>query len=124
MATTISSKNVKGNRKVLQVSFRCPDGYYKIPDGLDLNDKSVVKRWYIRRGDLSIEYVDGRTEKIELWNPPQWDDYDYLSHSIEDAEDVGIEYSEDEEEEKEEEKEKENGAAPMWVSADTYSAAF
>jgi hypothetical protein len=39
---------------------------YKVPKGVDLEDKSVVKSWGVGRwqGDLHIQYVDGREETI------------------------------------------------------------
>lgn len=39
---------------------------YVLPEGLDLEDKTVVQDWWIKWGVLHVEYVDGRPEeKIE-----------------------------------------------------------
>ena len=103
-ATEESTKNTKGNRKIVHIDYHC-DGYFKIPDGLDLEDKTVVESWGVKYNTLYIYYVDGREEEIE----PVWDiepDWKYPNNcEIEDAEDYNVEYSEDEEEKEEEVKE-------------------
>ena len=99
-----STKNTKDNRKVVvaHYSYSYP---FKIPDGIDLEDETVVKGWGVRYGTLTIHYVDGREEEIE----PVYEieaDYKWPDEAeIVDAEDYNVEYSEDEEEEEEEEKE-------------------
>ena len=101
MATTTSTstKNIKGDRKVVRVSYRVPDAIFKIPDGLDLNDKSVVAHWGVKYGVLNIEYVDGREEEITWTIAPTEFDYKWSeSTTIENADDCCVEYSEDEEE--------------------------
>ena len=37
-----STKNTKDNRKVVAAKYYC-EGVFKIPDGIDLEDRSVVK---------------------------------------------------------------------------------
>ena len=103
-ATEESTKNIKGNRKFVHVKF-VTYGAFKIPDGLDLEDETVVKSWGVSLSTLYISYVDGREEEVECeWDvastmeAPEWE-------KIDDAEEWGIEYSEDEEEEEGEEEE-------------------
>ena len=43
-STEESTKNTKGNRKFVHVKFETY-GAFKIPDGLDLEDRTVVKSW-------------------------------------------------------------------------------
>ena len=109
MSSTVtnSTKNTKDNRKVVYAKYYC-DGCFKIPDGLDLEDKTVVKFWGVRYTTLHIHYVDGREEEIEaVWDiEPDWK---YPKVKIEDAEDYNIEYSDDEEEEDEEDEVKKEG---------------
>jgi len=90
------TKNIKGNRKVVVANYFC-QGLFKIPDGLDLSDETVVKCWTVRYGTLYIYFVDGREEEIETHvdTEPDWK---YPDCKIDDAEDYGVEYSEDEEE--------------------------
>jgi len=58
------TQNRKGNRLVVRAEYSGPEFYFKIPDGLDLEDKTVVKWWGVFYGELSIHYVDGREEQI------------------------------------------------------------
>jgi len=101
MSSTSNTINIKGNRKVVCATYYAPMSIFKIPDGLDLEDKSVVKCWYVRYNTLYICYVDGREEQIE----PHLDamdstDYKYPEETeIMEDEDCGVEYSEDEEDE-------------------------
>ena len=106
-STQESTKNIKGNRKVVYAKYYC-DGCFKIPDGVDLEDKTVVKFWGIKYAKLHIHYVDGREEEIEhVWDvEPDWKYPEKVK--IGDAEDYNIEYSDDEEEEEEEEEDEED----------------
>ena len=93
-----STKNTKENRKVVSASFYIPDFVFKIPDGLDLEDKEVVEDWWVKYGTLHIRYV-GKEDVEEI--DPHYDDKDYdykwpKTVSIEDAYD---EYEEEDEEE-------------------------
>ena len=58
-----STKNIKGGRQIVVATFLLPDAVYKIPDGLDLKDDTVVKNWFVKKGKLHIHYVNGE-EKI------------------------------------------------------------
>jgi len=91
------TKNVKENRKVVVANYFC-QGIFKIPDGLDLNDETVVNGWTVRYETLYIYYVDGRKEEIEshVDTEPDWKMPDI---EVKDADDYCVEYSEDEEEE-------------------------
>ena len=102
---TESSKNVKGNRKVVRAEYFPPSSVFKIPDGLDLEDNDIVERWYVKYDTLYIKYV-GKEEEEEI-EPEhaacESTDYKYPDDClIEDADDHGIEYDDDDEEEKEE----------------------
>lgn len=95
-----STKNIKGNRQVLVATFSPPDMIFKLPDGLDLNDKTVVENYWVRYGTLYIKYV-GNDIREEI-KPYQDCEPDYKRPDdikIEAAEDVGVEYTDDEEEE-------------------------
>ena len=101
MATQSSTKNTKDNRKVVVATFYPPQMVFKLPDGLDLEDKSVVGSYSHRYDTLYIYYVDGREEKIR-YEYLSTEDFDYKYSeelSIGDAEDYCVEYSDEEEEE-------------------------
>jgi len=91
-----STKNTKGNRKVVVATFSVPEAVFLIPDGLDLEDKSIVKTWFVRWNTLHIEYVTGVEEEIQYHYEPQIN-CKYPDTTIEDASDNGICFSEDEE---------------------------
>ena len=85
--------NTKDNRKVVVAHFNLCSTF-KIPDGLDLEDKSVVKNYHVKWSSLYIEYIDGKIEEIKSY------DEDALLPDeicIEDAEDYGIDYTDEEE---------------------------
>ncbi len=104
--TNSSTKNTKGNRQVVSASYAYPDMYFKIPDGIDLEDKNVVENWYVKYGTLNIIYVDGREEEIGPVHDPYDFDFKWATDTeICDADYCGVEYSEDEEEEEKEEEE-------------------
>ena len=98
---TSSTKNIKGNRKVVVATYMM-EIIFKLPDGIDLEDKTVVADWYVRWGTLHINYVDGREEEIEQsdgMSEPDWKRPD--DQFVIDADRYCVEYSEDEEEEEE-----------------------
>jgi len=95
-----STKNTKGNRKVVRAEYHAPERWFKIPDGLDLEDESVVENWYVRYGDLFIKYVGiEQEEEIESCMESESDYQRPTKFEIENADDFGIDYSDDEEEE-------------------------
>ena len=106
---TYSTKNTKDNRKVVVADYNFPKAIFKIPDGLDLEDKTLVQEWFVKKMYLNIIYVDGTCEEIPWeWDPTEEGvDWKYPDFQIEDAEDCGIDYSEDEKEEVEEDEDKE-----------------
>ncbi len=95
-----TTKNTRGNRKVVTVTYAAPTAVFKIPDGLDLEDKTVVNMWYVKYGTLHIHYTDGREEEIEWEDDLYENDYkrgvDGSMGDIEDADVYGVDYSEDE----------------------------
>ena len=60
-----STKNIKGDRKVVRVTIKPTEFYFKIPDGLDLEDKTVVEDWEYRNRRMYITYV-GKKEVEEI----------------------------------------------------------
>ena len=105
--TTASTKNIKDNRKVVVAKFYAPRIVFKIPDGIDLEDKTVVKKWWVRNGTLYINFVDGHNEEIDEEYSTGFEELNCVEEAdIEDADDWNVEYSEDEEEEDEKEEEK------------------
>ena len=94
-----STKNEKGNRLVLIAEYEYkPYTVFAIPDGLDLKDKNIVKKYWTLWNNLHIEYVDGRIEKIEAHYEYE-DNRKYPSElNIESAE-GHYDYDEEEEEE-------------------------
>lgn len=90
-----STMNIKGNRQVVVAQYRA-ESVFKLPDGLDLNDKNIVAEWGVKWDKLWITFTDGRLESIEPVLEAQMDcKYAYESE-IEPAADVGYEYEEDE----------------------------
>ena len=94
-----TTKNIKGDRKVVKVQLYTPEFIFKIPDGLDLEDETVVESWGYNCGSLHIKYVGKEdVEKIDQWDGGC--NYIYPENEeIIDADDGGVEYSEDESEE-------------------------
>lgn len=85
----------RNERKVVIVKYNQTDAY-KIPKGVDLEDKTVVENYGVKWGTLHIDYVDGREETVESEG---WDtDMKYPDEvRIENAKDWGINYDDDEE---------------------------
>jgi len=71
-----NTKNTKDNRKCVVVKYFEPVAVFKIPNGLDLEDKSIVKEWYVRYGTLHIYYTNGKTKEIE-WDNNLHEEFDY-----------------------------------------------
>ena len=95
-----STKNIKGDRKMVVAEYWPPVSYYKLPDGLDLEDKTVIKSYGIRWTTLYIEFVDGKTLEIEAANCAE-EEMDWKRPKSVEIEDVDewsrVEYSDDEE---------------------------
>ena len=94
-----STKNTKGNRKVVATIYQ--GGVFKIPDNLDLEDKSVVSEWFVKWNILYINYADGKKENIEPYMDYQ-DDYKFPNETLIEDEDrhsaLAAIYCEDEDE--------------------------
>ncbi len=92
--------NVKGQRKVVAVEYR-KEFSFKIPDGLDLEDQDVVKRYFVRWNKLHIVYTD-KDKQPDIIQTHYGDYEDELEipdeMKIANAEDYGVEYSDEEEE--------------------------
>jgi len=99
-----STKNVKGNRKMLQVTYYAPINYYRIPDNLDLEDKSVVEEYWVKWNTLYIKYV-GKKEVEKLGPEYSYADGDAFKRpdtvEIVDADEDYIEYEGESEEDEE-----------------------
>jgi hypothetical protein len=94
--------------KVVIVNYRINDAF-KIPKGLDLEDKTQVKNWGVKYNVLHIYKVDGTELEIESEGWIHSFDYKYPSCNdveIENASDWGID-DDDNEEEEENDKEQE-----------------
>ena len=52
-----------GDRKIV-VSHLYSNNLFKIPDGLDLEDKTKVEEWYVRYDELFIVYKNGVEQAI------------------------------------------------------------
>lgn len=55
-----------------------PESYFEIPYGLNLEDKTIVKEWWVKWQTLHIVYQDGREEEIEHIHESEGD-YKYPS---------------------------------------------
>jgi hypothetical protein len=96
-----STKNTKDNRQVVKATFYPPESVFEIPDGIDLEDETIVKWWEVKYNMLCICYVNGKLIQIS----PVWDGMDGdIKHPMDceiiSANDAGYEYDEDEDDEK------------------------
>ena len=73
-----STKNTKDNRLCVKVKYYEPYAVFNIPNGLDLEDKSIVNEWYVKYGTLYICYTNGKEKEIE-WDNISNEDFDYKS---------------------------------------------
>ncbi len=92
-----SNANVKGARKVV-VCHYTSESVFKLPDGLDLEDKTLIRNWGVKWGVLYVNYLSGE----KMIYSSEYDDHDahkYGDESIEDADDYNVEYTDDEEDE-------------------------
>lgn len=63
METKFDTLNIKGNRKVLRATY-ITESVFKLPDGVDLENKNQVEFWGVKWDTLYIKYVNGRKEEI------------------------------------------------------------
>ena len=89
-------RNIKGNRLCVVQEMYPHFAMWKVPEGLDLTDKIVVREWEICGDCLEITYVDGRKEEIEWYSDPyEYIQLDAKETMLEYADDWNVEYDED-----------------------------
>ena len=93
------TKNVKGNRQVVRAAYE-GESYFKIPDGLDLEDSTIVECWLVKWNVLSIKYV-GKEQLDEIQAYDEWglDLKNPFEEEIKSAGDADIDPYEDEDKE-------------------------
>jgi hypothetical protein len=101
MEAQSSTINIRGQRKVVAIEYH-KEFAFKIPDGIDMEDKNVVQHYFVKWDKLHIVYTDKdkQPDIIEV----DWKTYDDELNipndmRIADADEYGLEYSEDDEEE-------------------------
>jgi hypothetical protein len=96
----MSSKiNTKDNRHVVVATYYT-ESVFEIPDGLDLEDTTIVKYWGVRYNELFIVYVNGEEKTFSPKLDARDDDLKQPKElEIEPVEDVGYEYEEDDDDE-------------------------
>jgi len=89
---------MSSNRKIVRVQYSHQD-VFKLPKGLDLEDKTQVKSWVVKYNRLFITKVDGNVLIIDSEGWVQDCDYKHPDVAeIIDADDEDICYSDEEEE--------------------------
>lgn len=84
--------------KVVIVEYHYQEAF-KVPKGMDLEDKTVVQEWWVKWNKLKILLVDGTLLEIQ----PEWDNVgDSMKRpseepTIENADEFGLEDDEEEE---------------------------
>jgi hypothetical protein len=102
---TVTKELMTNQLKVVRATYYPPASVFKIPKTIDIEDKSVVKGYWVKYDILYIEFVD--TSKPMLSIEPHYvasESQDYKhpeTIEVVDADEEGI--SDDEEEEEEEE---------------------
>ena len=81
VAPKVSKLNVKGNRHGVVASFdgQMCERVFKIPDGVDLEDKNQVEEWWVKWDCLAIKYT---VDEIE-GNNRTWTEQSYSDPSME-----------------------------------------
>jgi len=105
-------EKLKMSQQVVVAEYYGPEVVYKVPKGIDLNDKSVVENWFVRRHTLYIKYVGkDKEEKLEPVFDTEQDFKFPNKEEVMKREDYEladfIDWSDDEDEEEEEEDEEE-----------------
>jgi len=85
-----STKNCDGDRKIV-VSHLHSSNLFKIPDGLDLEDKTKVDEWYVRYDELFIVYKNGQEQTIGVSQEQEANEKEPKA-TIEDADSWCFEY--------------------------------
>lgn len=86
--------------KVVYAKY-CAYALFKIPKGIDLEDKTVVKDWWISYDVLYIEFVDSTRKMLEIETELDASEFDFEEPdkaTIKDGRDYGITDDEEEEE--------------------------
>lgn len=90
-------------KKILKATYFPRELYFKIPKNIDLEDETKVEEYWVKWGELHIQFVDGTFQKIESCEENEDNCKHPVDIEIEDREDYNwISDSEDEEDEKEE----------------------
>ena len=85
-----------GSPKIVIAGYNAPERAWKIPFGVDLEDKTQVKDWWIKWEYLHIEYTDGRKESITDDFETTEDDLKYPTEQrIDDADELFLDFNED-----------------------------
>jgi hypothetical protein len=114
-----STKNTKGNRQVVVATYTI-QSIFEIPNGLDLEDKSVVENWGVKWNELIIQFVNGEEKEIDPTLDAREGDFKRPEdYEIVPAKDAGYKYDEEEEEEEKYEcadckKKYDNGELFVW----------
>lgn len=91
--------------KVVRATYYPPTSVFKIPKSIDIEDKSVVKGYWVRYNELCIVFVDPSKDMLCIQpyiDACQSEDYkDPMTIEVVDADEEGI--SDDEEDEEEDE---------------------
>jgi len=111
------------SQQVVVAEYYAPEVVFKVPKGIDLNDKSVVENWFVRRHTLYIKYVG--KDKEEEHEPVFETEEDFKFPNKEEVmnrEDCELEdfidWSDDEDEEEEEEDEEEEEEEALCKNCD------
>ena len=88
---------MRSNRNIVGTEYNAPTAVFKYPDGVDLEDKSVVESWAVKYGKLYIKYVGKDTEEEIQWEYDPQTDFKYGNDEIIDADERSVDYSDDEE---------------------------
>jgi len=86
--------------KLVRATYYAPASIFKIPKTIDLEDKTVVKGYWVKYDTLYIEFVDTTRETLLIepyMSATETQDYKHPQElEIVDAEEEGVEDDEDE----------------------------
>lgn len=78
---SIQVKELSTTRKMVIATYTHSEKF-KIPEGVDLDDKTQVEDWYVKWNILNITYVDGREEEIEAEGWVEQHDYKHPKDAV------------------------------------------
>ncbi len=88
------------NKKVVVATLYPVEMYFKVPDGIDLEDKTVVENYWYKYGTLYIKYVG--KDDIESIEPCYEDEVEYkYANNVEIVDKGDYSFLESDEEEEE-----------------------